>query len=80
MGIRSAKRQVAKARMEIMGVGNVNAKMGVVRDGVPNWKRALYGKTGQAAWKAQMNHGRLLKAKDEARKTLAKRKIRKVEE
>ena len=61
-----------------MGVGNINKKLSVKKGGVPAWKRALYGKSGEEAHKAQMNHGRLLKAKEEAKKTVQKRKIRKV--
>ena len=61
-----------------MGVGNINKKLSVEKYGVPAWKRALYGKSGEEAHKAQMNHGRLLKAKEEAKKTVQKRKIRKV--
>lgn len=78
MGIRSVKRQIAKARLKVMGVGNINPKMKDKKDGIPLWKRTLYGKSGEAAWKAQMNLGRLIKAKDESKKTIAKRKIRKV--
>lgn len=79
MGIRSVKRQIAKARLMVMGVGNINRKMSMTNaSGVPAWKRALYGKSGEEAHKAQMNHGRLLKAKEESKKTVAKRKIRKV--
>ena len=61
-----------------MGVGNVNKKLSKKKDGVPAWKRALFGKSGEAAWKAQMNLGRLIKAREESKKTLAKRKVRKV--
>lgn len=79
MGLRNVKRQIAKARMAATGVGNVNKKLSLKKDNIPNWKRALYGQTGEQAYKAQMNLGRLLKARDESRKTIAKRKIRKVE-
>ena len=78
MGIRSVKRQIAKARLKVMGVGNINPKLKDKKDGVPLWKRALYGKSGESAWKAQMNLGRLIKAREESKKTLAKRKVRKV--
>lgn len=78
MGIRAIKRQISKARLKVMGVGNINKKLSVKKGGVPAWKRALYGKSGEEAHKAQMNHGRLLKAKEEAKKTVQKRKIRKV--
>ena len=76
--MRSVKRSIAKARLRVMGVGNINRKMSVMKDGVPAWKRALYGKSGEEAHKAQMNHGRLLKAQEESKKAMAKRKIRKV--
>ena len=79
MGLRNIKRQIAKARMTVMGVGNVNRKMKLKKDDIPNWKRALYGKTGEEAHRAQMNLGRLLKAREESKKTISKRKIRKVE-
>lgn len=74
MGLRGNRRQIAKARLSIMGAGNIN------REFAMNWKSALYGKTGEDAHRAQMNHGRLMKAKAEAKKTLAKRKVRKVTE
>lgn len=65
--------------MAVMGVGNVNKKLKRKdAEGVPNWKKVLYGKIGEEAHRAQMNHGRLLKAKEESKKTLAKRKLRKV--
>lgn len=78
MGLRAYKRQIARARMTIMGVGNVNKKMKLKKYDIPNWKRALYGKTGDEAHRAQMNLGQLIKARDESRKTISKRKIRKV--
>lgn len=78
MGLRSIKRQIAKARMAATGVGNVNSKLALEKDGAPNWKRALYGKTGEQAHRAQMNLGRLIKARDNSRKTIAKRRIKKV--
>ena len=79
MNIRTVERQIAKARMTIMGIGNVNRKMRLRKDGIPNWVRALYGKTGESAHRAQMNHGRLLKAKAQGQAVIKKRKIRKVE-
>ena len=80
MGLRRYKRQIAKARLAIMGRENINGTFSVKNaDGIPIWKTALYGKTGEAAYRAQMNHGRLLKAREESRKALAKRKLKKVE-
>lgn len=79
MGLRAIKRQMAKARLAVMGVGNVNRKLKLTKeDGVPNWKKALFGKTGESAHKAQMIAGRKIKAKDEARKVLKNRKVKKV--
>lgn len=78
MGVRSVQRQIAKARLRVMGIGNINWKLSVKKDGVQAWKRALFGKSGEKAWRAQMNLGRLIKARDEGRKSVAKRKIRKV--
>lgn len=62
------------AGMAVMGVGSVNKKMKLKKDDIPNWKRAL----GEEAHRAQMNLGQLIKARDESRKTISKRKIRKV--
>ena len=83
MGSRKAKRQVAKARLTAMGVGNVNKKMALRKDPkdrteLPNWKKALYGKTGQDAERAQMNLGKLLKARKENRDIVRRRKLKKV--
>ena len=78
MGIRSIKRQIAKARMSATGVGNVNRKLSLKRDGIPNWKRALYGKTGEQAHDAQMRLGALIKARDNSKKAMKKRVLRKV--
>ena len=75
MGIRSLKRQIARARMTIMGVGNVNRKMSY-KDGhgVPNWRKAL----GKKAHDAQMADGRRRKAAAGIRKSMKKRVLRKV--
>ena len=83
MGIRRIKRQIAKARLQAMGVGNINSKMSKKkdpkdRDEMPNWKKALYGKTGSEAHRVQMNLGRLKKAKDKAKKEVSRRKIKRV--
>ena len=51
MGLRKYRRQIAKTRLEIMGVGNVNRKLHLY------WKAALTGKSGEAAEKAQMAWG-----------------------
>ena len=78
MGFRSLKRQIAKARLRVMGVGNVNSVMSAKKGDMQNWKRALYGKTGEEAHKAQMNLGKLIKARDEGKKAVRKRKLKKV--
>ena len=86
MGLRSIKRQIAKARLAAMGVGNVNRKLARKRgkDGkqdkteTPNWKKALYGKTGAEAERAQMIEGRRLKQKAAAAKSIKVRKVKKV--
>lgn len=73
MGFRSLKRQIARARMTIMGVGNVNRKF-TYKDasGVPNWRKAL----GKKAHDAQMADGRRRNAL--GRKSMKKRVLRKV--
>ena len=72
-------RQIAKARLTAMGVGNVNRRMGVVTaDGVKNWRKATTGETGKAAEKAQMNLGMLIKAKKHGTAVRNRRTIRKV--
>ena len=86
MGLRNVKRQIAKARLTVMGVGNVNRKLCRKKDAdgkqdkkeLPNWKKALYGKTGEEAARAQANYGRLLKAKAQGRAVKSRRKVEKV--
>ena len=78
MGIRSVKRQIAKARLSAMGVGNVNKKMKLKKDGVQNWKKTLYGKTGADAHRAQMNLGMLIAAKKQGKAVVNRRKVKKV--
>ena len=56
MGLRKYKREIAKARMKALGVDRVNKRMGVVNQGVVNWKRALYGDSGEAGRRAQRSH------------------------
>lgn len=75
MGLRSQKRQIARARMTAAGVGNVNKKFSYKSsDGLPNWEKALYGKSGQAAEKALVMEGMKKKHKD----IVKRRKIKKV--
>lgn len=62
MGMRKYERNIARARMRDLGIGNVNRQMSRVQDGIKNWRRALTGKTGQAALKAQIIAGLKRKA------------------
>ena len=79
MGLRKHKREIARARLTLLGVGNVNRKFSnVSRDGLRNWEKALYGDSGAAAHKAQLMDGLKRKQKEQAAKSLKKRKIRKV--
>ena len=57
MGMRKYERQIAKARLRALGVGNVNRQMHREQDGQKNWRRALTGETGVAALKAQIMEG-----------------------
>lgn len=42
MGLRSQKRQIAKARMKVIGIDRINRRMKEKNnDGVPNWRVAL---------------------------------------
>lgn len=41
MGIRRIKRQIAKAHLRAVGVGNVNKKLSMEKDGVKVWRLAL---------------------------------------
>lgn len=82
MALRRIKRQIAKARLAAIGVGNVNRKMAKKKDPkdrneLPNWKKALYGKTGEEAHRVQMNLGKLKKAKKKDAKV--RRTVRKVQ-
>lgn len=78
MGLRSIKRQIAKARLTVMGVGNVNKKLRLKKDGVPNWVLAISGKTGESAGRAQLMDGLKRKQREDAKKSMNKRRIRKV--
>ena len=78
MGFRALKRAVAKGRLKALNAGRINRNFHILRGGVPTWKRALYGKSGEAAHKAQMNLGKLIKAREESKRTLSKRKLKRV--
>ena len=86
MGLRNVKRQIAKARLSVMGVGNVNRKLGRKKDAdgkqdkkeLPNWKKALYGKTGAEAAKAQAADGQRRRQKAAVAQSMKARKVKKV--
>ena len=59
--MRKHLREIARDRMTAAGVGNVNRKMARVQDGMKNWRRALTGESGKAAFKAQMLQGMQIK-------------------
>lgn len=68
MGLRKYQRQIAKNRLDALGVGRVNRQMHREQDGQKNWVRALTGETGEAARKAQIKKGWQMKAeRDNAR-------------
>ena len=67
--MRKYLRQMAKARMKAMGIGNIHRKMGNKKDGVALWRAVLYGNSGKDAERAQMNYGKLMKAQKKGRKT-----------
>lgn len=66
MGLRSIKRQIAKARLAVIGVDRINRKLSLTnKDGLKNWRVAL---KDAKAHEMQTAYGR--------RK---KRKLRKIE-
>ena len=76
MGSRKQKRQIAKARLTAMGFGRVNRGMSKASaDGIPNWRRVLEDENAE---RAQMNLGKLLKAKKEGKDIVRRRKLKKV--
>ena len=65
--------------MVAMGFERINKRLSYVsQDGLPNWRKAITGDSGKAAHKAQLMDGMKRKQREDARKSLAKRKIRKV--
>ena len=68
MGLRKYKRSIAKARLKAASVGNVNRKLSKVRDGIPMWRMALTGDSGEKLERVQMNYGKLIKARRNERK------------
>ena len=61
MGLRSIKRQIAKARMKIVGFEHINKNLDAMNsDGVKNWRLAL---TDKKAEQAQTAYGRKNKRK-----------------
>ena len=54
MGMRKYKRQVAKARMKMVGFERINKNFSVKNaDGVPNWRLALMDRKAERAQLAQ---------------------------
>lgn len=79
MGLRAIKRQIARARLKVMGLDRINKRMSyMAHDGLKNWEKAITGESGEAAHKKQLLEGAKIKRQDEARKLIQKRKIRKV--
>ena len=79
MGLRKQRREIAKARMAVIGLDRINKRMSYISsDGLPNWRKAITGDSGKSAHKAQLMDGLKRKQREDARKSLAKRKIRKV--
>ena len=77
--MRKYQRAIAKERMRILGVGNINKKLHLKgEDGVSNWRRVLFGKSGKDAHDAQMQNGHRIKQAKDARKSIAKRQLKKV--
>ena len=66
--MREIRRQIAKARMEAAGVGNINKKMSKTRGGVKIWRILTEGKTGKQAEKEQMAYGEKIVFQRERRK------------
>ena len=75
MGLRRHRRQIAKTRLEIMGVGNVNKKLHLRKDGLPYWKAALTGETGKAAEKAQMAWGNIHLSKGKSKNQIKRERM-----
>lgn len=79
MGIRSLKRQIAKGRLDAMGMKATNKKVaGYGVDGRKCWKAALEGKTGEAAHAAQMTAGKKKAQAERSKKIVARRVLKKV--
>ena len=64
--MRKYKRQIARERLTIIGVGNVNKKMGKKNNGVPMWRAVLTGDLGKQAEKAQCPNPKKQKKKGAA--------------
>lgn len=76
--MRKLKRSVAKARLAVLGVGNINRKLRNVKDGLPLWRVVTEGESGKEAAQAQFLNGQKIKAAKKAKEAKAKRKIRKI--
>ena len=66
--MRELKRQIAKARLAAMGVGNVNKRTSIQRSGVPLWRRVITGDLADRGSAAQRSA-----------KIVKSRKLRRVE-
>lgn len=54
MGMRKYRRQVAKARMKVVGFERINKNFSVKNaDGIPNWRLALMDKKAERAQAVQ---------------------------
>lgn len=54
MGMRKYRRQVAKARMKVVGFERINKNFSVKNaDGIPNWRLALMDKKAEQAQAVQ---------------------------
>lgn len=72
---RGLARSVAKNRMTIMGIGDVNRKMHMRKGGQTYWRGFLVGKSGEAAEKAQMAYGKAHLAKKSKKQIRRERKM-----
>jgi hypothetical protein len=78
--MRKYLRQIAKARLAAMGVGNINRKMANKKDdGRPLWRVVTSGESGREAERIQLNYGLMRKARKQGSAVRNRRKIRKVE-
>lgn len=67
MGMRKYKRQIAKARLQAIGVDRVNRRLKVLSNGQPIWRKVLADSKAHDA-QAQGKKPVLLNSKRKARK------------